>query len=93
MDKRDVLQLCNVCHNEDPVAKYKAGCGHLIRVCNECDKDRKSVQHQPCDKCNGTYRAYEREIEEEKNIIEYEDSLYGDGFDYDWDEPFDLNNL
>lgn len=75
--------FCNVCHDQKNVeAKFKAGCGHLIRVCVECQKELKSIRHQPCYKCNSEITP----DEDARLQREYEDSLMSSLYDEFYDD-------
>ena len=87
----EFLKLCHVCADNETNSQIKAGCGHLVRICDECRGEQRKVQHEGCGRkeCGGHSHASERleREEDEQHLSDYYDR-YDPLFDYDpsWED-------
>ena len=63
--------------------QIKAGCGHLVYICDDCSPERRHVRHNKCIKCNGGKTPDELMAEDAAIVDEYNyypDFIIDDGF-------------
>lgn len=82
------MGICHICKENDTGSQIKAGCGHLIFICNDCRGDQMHVQHSDCIVCKGgeTPDMYAA-LEIGGGVFEYMCNMDDDCMDYD---PYDM---
>ena len=96
------MGICHVCKNEETTSQIKAGCGHLVYICDECREETNQVRHSKCVVCKGGKTPDQTEAEEKaywdnfwmRETYYYDDDFYNDDFEdiidsYEEPLPFD----
>lgn len=88
--------LCNVCREEDSARQVKAGCGHLIHICRECEVEVNHVRHSECRGCilsryaktdrwgSKTLRTPEEILQQESTLVDE----YQDRWEFDMEDEY-----
>lgn len=85
---------CNHCRAEDSVRQIKAGCGHVVHICDECEGEVNHIQHSECRGCVVSKfggKAPEQVLREEATLA---DDYNGSPFDpRDFDDDFFIDDM
>lgn len=71
------MNICVACKENETSAQVKAGCGHLVLLCNDCREDLPVIRHEDCNRCKGQVSSEE----DTAMVIAYEDA-YDTSDDY-----------
>jgi len=75
--------VCNHCRQGDKVRQVKAGCGHLVNICHDCESEVNAIRHEECRGCKvvasqapGGFNR--RTFNTPEEVLEAEASMYDD---------------
>jgi len=58
--------ICHSCKENNTHKQIKAGCGHLVYVCDDCRSDVNQIRHEKCLRCRDQ-QTPEEELQSDKH--------------------------